>query len=128
MEKRHFSRVDYQVHAVITCDGETVEADVKNLSLKGMLVHSDRELPLGKKADISISLSNVSPPIVIQLKGEVVRSQTGELGFNFERIELDSFVHLRNIVSICKGDADSVMDEFIDFVAHAHPAEEPEKK
>ena len=128
MEQRHFSRVEYHVHAVITCDGETIQADVENLSLKGMLVRSDRQLPQGKKADITISLSDVSPLVVIQLKGEVVRSQEGELGFNFERIELDSFIHLRNIVSICKGDADSVMDEFIDFVANAHAADDPEKK
>ncbi len=127
MEKRHFSRVDYHVHAVITCDGDIIEADVENLSLKGMLVRSERQLPLGKRAGITISLSSVSPPIVIRLQGEVVRSQNRELGFNFERIELDSFVHLRNIVSICKGDADSVMDEFIDFVAHSHPPGEPGK-
>jgi len=128
MEKRHFSRVEYHVHAVISCDGETIQADVENLSLKGMLVHSDRQLPLGRMADITISLSDVSPPIVIRLKGEVVRSQNWELGFNFERIELDSFMHLRNIVAICKGDADSVMDEFIDFVAHAHPPGNPDKE
>lgn len=125
MEKRHFSRVDYHIHAVISCEGETIQADVENLSLKGMLVRSDRMLPHGKKAEITISLSSVSPAVEIHLNGLVVRSQDGELGFSFERIELDSFVHLRNIVALCKGDADSVMDEFIDFVgANVHGSDQ----
>jgi hypothetical protein len=121
MEKRHFSRVDYHIHAVISCDGEIIQADVENLSLKGMLVRSERMLPVGKQAGITIVLANSTPPVEIHLNGLVVRAQEGELGFTFDRIELDSFVHLRNIVSICTGDADSVMDEFIDFVgANAH--------
>jgi len=128
MEKRHFSRVDYHVHAVIVCDGETIQAEVENLSLKGVLVRSDSILPMGKEAEISITLSNVSPPVKINLVGQVVRAQEGELGFSFNRIELESFIHLRNIVSICKGDADSVMDEFIDFVgSNAHAADREEK-
>jgi hypothetical protein len=124
MEKRHFSRVDYHIHAVITCDGETFQSEVENLSLKGMLVRSERVLPQGKPVAITITLSSVTPPVEIHLNGLVVRAQGGELGFAFDRIELDSFVHLRNIVAICKGDADSVMDEFIEFVGtNAHTAD-----
>jgi hypothetical protein len=128
MEKRHFSRVEYHIHAVITCDGETIQAEVENLSLKGMLVRSDRVLPEGKPVAITITLSSVTPPVEIHLNGLVVRAHGGELGFAFDRIELDSFMHLRNIVAICTGDADSVMDEFIEFVGtKSHAAEKPDK-
>ena len=128
MEQRHFSRVDYHVHAVITCNGDSFPADVENLSLHGMLVKSERVLPVGSKVEITISLADADPTVEIHLNGIVVRSQEGELGFKFERIELDSFVHLRNIVSIAKGDADSVMDEFIDFVgSNVHAADDREK-
>lgn len=128
MEKRHFSRVDYHVHAVMTCDGETFTADVENLSLHGVLVRSGRAIPMGKQIEMTISLSGITPPVEIQLCGQLVRAQGDLLGIKFDRIDLDSFVHLRNIVSICKGDADSVMDEFMDFVgASLHASEEPAK-
>ncbi len=128
MEQRHFSRVDYHVHAVIACDGDSFPADVENLSLHGMLVKSERVLTVGSPVDITISLADADPPVAIHLNGVTVRAQEGELGFKFERIELDSFVHLRNIVSIAKGDADRVMDEFIDFVgANVHAADDRDK-
>ncbi|HZV81932.1 MAG TPA: PilZ domain-containing protein [Geobacteraceae bacterium] len=128
MEQRHFSRVVYHMHAVITCNGDSFSADVENLSLHGMLVRSERVLSCGKQVEITISLVDAVPPVEIHLNGVVVRSQEGELGFRFERIELDSFVHLRNIVSIAKGDADRVMDEFIDFVgANVHAADDRKK-
>lgn len=128
MEKRHFSRVDYHVHAEVTIDGATFPVDVENLSLRGMLARSERELPYGSLAGITISLPDVSPPIKIHLDAKVVRREGDEVGFAFERIELESFTHLRNIVSIYRGDADSVMDELAHFVEDkVHEEDEKEK-
>lgn len=116
MKQRQFSRVDYHVNAVITCDSDSFPATVKNISLHGVLVQCERIVDIGKLAEITISLVTADTPIEIRLNGVVVRSGDGELGLRFDKIELDSFVHLRNLVSIAKGDADGVMNEFIDFV------------
>lgn len=128
MEKRHFTRVDYHVHAEVTIDGTTFPVDVENLSLKGMLARSERDLPYGSLAGITISLPDVSPPLKICLDAKVVRREGDEVGFAFDRIELESFTHLRNIISIYNGDADSVMDEFAHFVEDkVHEEDERDK-
>ncbi len=116
MEKRQFSRVNYHVHVVVSCDGESFPADVENISLHGVLLRSGRHFPIGRQLELTLSLASVSPPVEIRICGETVRQDGELLAVRFYRIDLDSFVHLRNIVSICKGDADSVMSEFMDFV------------
>lgn len=121
MEKRQFSRVDYHVHVVVSFDGESFPADVENISLHGVLLRSGYHFPLGRQLELTLSLASTTPPVEIRICGESVRQEGNLLAVSFSKIDLDSFVHLRNIVSICKGDADSVMDEFMDFVgSRAH--------
>jgi hypothetical protein len=122
MIKRHFTRVEYHVAATISGAGSSFSSMVENLSLKGVLLRTDQRLPLGQPVDITISLLNSTPPVELHLKAVVVRSTEGELGCRFDKVDVDSFTHLRNIISYTKGDGDAVMDEFIEFVeenAHA---------
>jgi hypothetical protein len=118
MDNRRFTRVGFTINASITIEGTTFTAEVENLSLHGLFVKNDRHIPLGTRADIAISLTGIQPEIVIRLKSVAVRSVAEGTGFEFESVDVNSFIHLRNIVAYARGDQDAVMAEFAQFAEH----------
>src|SRR6266568_2540522 len=116
MEQRRFSRVDFVINALVKYDDTAFRGEVENLSLRGIFIKSDRVLEIGTPAEITIGLTSVEPEIVIQVDATVVRVEEGGIGFQFAKLDVDSFSHLRSIISYRQGDADSIMDEFVDFM------------
>ncbi len=116
MEKRRFSRVDFTVKALVASGDAAFRGEVDNLSLHGIFIRTDQRLPLGATAEITIGLADVEPEIVIHVSATVARHTPEGIGFEFGKIDVDSFTHLRSIISYRKGDADIVMDEFINYV------------
>ncbi len=124
MEKRQFSRVDFTVKALVAAGTTAFRGEVDNLSLHGIFIKTDQRLPLGTESVITIGLADVEPEIVIHVTATVARHTPEGIGFEFGKIDVDSFTHLRSIISYRKGDADIVMDEFINYVERKY-ADEP---
>ncbi len=124
MEKRRFSRVDFTVKALVAAGATAFRGEVDNLSLHGIFIKTDQRLPVGTEANITIGLADVEPEIVIHVAAAVARLTPEGIGFEFGKIDVDSFTHLRSIISYRKGDADIVMDEFINYVERKY-ADEP---
>ena len=116
MDKRRFTRIDFAINALVTCDDAAFRGAVENLSLHGIFINTDKNLPMGAKVAITICLTEMEPEIVINLSAKTVRIMDSGIGFEFEKMDIDSFTHLRSIISYRKGDADSVMNEFADYV------------
>ena len=116
MDKRRFTRVDFTINALVKYDETSFRGEVDNLSLHGIFIKTDRDVPLGTQADIIICLTEMQPEIVISLTAKAIRSVAGGVGFQFDRIDVESFSHLRSIISYRKGDADTIMNEFAEFV------------
>jgi hypothetical protein len=117
MEKRRFKRVLFRTEAMVQYGDKTFTGEVADLSLRGMFVKSPHEIPLGETVKAKIFLSGSTSELSIQVDGTIVRHQ-GENGFGiqFHEMDVDSFVHLRNIVIYNSGDAAQVMEEFMDFM------------
>jgi hypothetical protein len=124
MEKRRFTRVDFVINALVKYDATAFRGEVENLSLHGIFIKTDQRMPLDTTADITICLAELEPEILINLSAKAVRIDDGGIGFKFDRIDVDSFTHLRSIISYRKGDADSVMNEFTDFLEQS-PKDKP---
>lgn len=117
MEKqRRFTRVDFTVNALVKGEGTAFRGEVANLSLHGIFIKIDQHLPIGSPAEITICLTEVQPEVVIHVNAAVVRVEPDGLGFQFAKIDVDSFTHLRSIIAYQKGDGDAIMEEFIDYV------------
>jgi hypothetical protein len=67
----------------------------------------------GELLDITISLTGDTSSLSISVKGSVVRIDQDGVALEFEKIDLDSFVHLKNIVAYNDGDEKKIMEEFI---------------
>jgi Tfp pilus assembly protein PilZ len=118
MEKRELVRVAFDIEAIIKYEGRTFSGKVDNLSLKGMFIQTSEKFKLYDTIQITIHLAGETSDLEINLNGLIVRTTEQGIGIQFEKVDLDSFIHLRNIVAYNSGDEDKVMDEFCTFINH----------
>lgn len=114
MGTRKFSRVKFNVSAVIHCSGKQFRGEVGNLSMSGMFMETSEKLAIGDEVEIGIILSGTSPEICVNFNGRVCRIIEEGLGFSFEKIDLDSYTHLKNIIAYNIDDSEKVMEEIYD--------------
>jgi hypothetical protein len=111
MSTRRFSRVGFQVDATVRTADCTFHGEVLNLSMNGMFMATGEQLAPGTPVEISIVLTGTTPGITVAIGGSVSRSDGNGLGFTFEKTDLDSYTHLRNIVAHNSDDADKIMED-----------------
>ncbi|NLM46791.1 MAG: PilZ domain-containing protein [Firmicutes bacterium] len=113
MEKRRFTRVPFRTEVEITAGELKFKGEVKDLSLKGMCVLTEHLLEVGTPVDILLSLTGKQSNLVIMLQGKVLRKDTNSIAVYFDTVELDSFIHLKNIVAYNSTDPEKIMAEYI---------------
>jgi hypothetical protein len=97
--------------ATVKHAGRQFQGAVENLSMTGMFLVTDERLPVGKHVDITIVLTGTTPEIAVNFNGIVSRHTESGVGFTFEKMDLDSYTHLKNIIAYNIDDAEKVMDE-----------------
>lgn len=99
-EHRKFYRADFKTHGYILLkDGEQIPFELKNISLKGILVIlEDERLKKGEAYSLKIKL--MSSDIEIDTTSVLVHEDDGEKGFFFREIDLDSMIHLRRLLEL----------------------------
>ncbi len=78
--------------------------------MKGMFFHTRCEIADDEPVEITIPLSGSE--ISIHLKGKPVRRNEAGVAIQFSEIDLDSFTHLKNIVSYNSDNPDFIEDEY----------------
>jgi hypothetical protein len=116
MSTRQFSRVCFRIAATIRASGRQFQGKVENLSMRGMFLLTEERLAMDEPAEIKIVLSGTSPELVIDLNGIVSRISDNGIGFFFDKIDLDSYMHLKNIIAYNIDDAEKVMDEIYNSI------------
>lgn len=117
MEKRGFTRVSFRTEATVEFKDQTIRGEVENLSLKGMFLKTPEKMKKNEEVSIKILLSGTSSELFINVKGVVVRSESNGAGFQFNGMDLDSFIHLKNVIAYNEGDEGKIMDEFFRYMA-----------
>jgi hypothetical protein len=111
MSTRQFSRVNFRIAATIKTAERQFQGAVKNLSMRGMFLITEERLSVGDMVGITIVLIGSSPDISVSFEGKVCRVGENGLGFSFEKIDLDSYTHLKNIIVYNSDDAEKVIEE-----------------
>jgi len=115
-EKRSFTRIPFQSEAIVKCSQKTLVCDLENLSLNGLLLKTPEPISVNEPVELEILLSGSSSELSISLQGIVVRQAEEGVAVQFRKMDLDSFIHLKNVVSYnCGGQAD-VMEEFSRYI------------
>lgn len=111
MATRRFSRVAFRIEATVKTTGHLFTGNVENLSMNGMFLATGEVLPLDEQVEISMVLTGSDPEISLCFKARVCRLTDEGIGFRFEKIDLDSYTHLKNIIAYNIDDSEKVMEE-----------------
>ena len=121
MEKRANTRVLFNVKSIVKYDNKKIEGSVINLSMHGMLFQSPEEIPPEKLIDAEIFMEGTTSELRITVEGRVMRSDENGIAIAFKSVDIDSFIHLKNIVAYNIGDEDKIMKEFYDSLKKEQP-------
>lgn len=116
-ERREKTRVGFKTEVIIDT-GEskiTSEASSNDISLKGVFINTDQMVDIGTQCDIEILLTGSSSNLSMKMQGKVIRQEhsTG-IGIKFESIDLDSYLHLKNILMYNSGDVPGIEESEIE--------------
>ena len=111
--KRDFTRAVVGVEAEIIAANRLVHGLVGDVSLKGLFLICDEQLPEGTECIVHLLLGDSDAPhLCIETKGKVIRNLDNGIAVEFTEIGLDSYGHLKNLVSMNTADIDQVESEF----------------
>ncbi|MDD2899747.1 MAG: PilZ domain-containing protein [Desulfuromonadaceae bacterium] len=113
MSGRSFTRVNHSVVASIMYEGSTVTGKTDNLSIRGMFVKTDIDLPLNAPVHIKVNSSKNS---FFNFNANVVRKGVNGVGLQINSISANSFALLRDIVSEKSCDYDQIMSETYEMI------------
>ena len=116
MEKRRFSRIKFEEKCVVECGGHFSEARLLNVSLKGALIEFDGEIVFrnGDCCRLSFNLGN--PDFCLEFLVEVAHCSDRLAGVRFVDTDLNTMIHLRNLLEARTGDP-MLMQRELDFPA-----------
>jgi hypothetical protein len=114
-EQRRFTRTAFAADAVVRCGKTVVSGSIHDISLKGLYIQVDGQLPVQKQVYVTLQLQDANL-LRVKLKGRIVRQDAGGAGVEFDPMNFDTFMQLKQIVSLMTGDENQVISEFVDFV------------
>ncbi len=99
-DKRQDVRVTFRTTAKLSFpDGRTFdECETTDVSVGGVFVRGVKGVDCGDKCQVEFHLSGRTSSLVLELAGEIVRTQDVGVALQFFEVDEDSFFHLRNIV------------------------------
>ena len=96
MGARSFTRVSYLAGATIRYGNEIVECKTDNLSLRGMYLKTERDIPLNLPVQVTVYHTGKSS---LKFNASVVRKESNGIGLQIDNMQVDSFALLRDIVA-----------------------------
>jgi PilZ domain len=110
-KKRRFSRLPLKKQCILTSQGDSGHATLVDISLKGALLEcdGDRTLPVGSTYFLTITL--IPSEINLDFKVAVIHVDGNLVGVRFDRMELETMVHLRALLEANTGDPDRIRNE-----------------
>ena len=112
MDDREKSRVVFHVNASVKHNDTTINGEVENLSINGMLIKTSEKIQVDKEVEVIIYLSGTTSELSLIINGIVARSDDRGIAVKFVQIEFDSYVHLKSIIEFNKMDENKIIREF----------------
>ncbi len=124
-DKREFTRVAVDIAAEVQRPGgQSVMGVVEVISMNGLMISAEENLPDGLHCQIKLILRGGITPMAFDVLAEVVRyDKPNKIAFSFTQIPVESYSHLKNIVLANASESDVVEDEF-----ESHIGIRPKKK
>jgi len=109
---RACTRVMFSTRAEVDVNGKTIDGIVQDISMGGLLLHTDASVDVGDACEARIFLGD-DDPMVMHALGFVARCDTQGFAVSFSGFYCDSESHLRQVVLMnadSKRDVEAEMD------------------
>ena len=116
MEKRSFTRILFQTKAIVRAKETTVIGVVENLSLAGIFLKTPEKLRLNRVVKIELLFTGTSSQLSILLDGKIMRHEKLGMAIQFRNVDIDAFIHLKNLISYNTNQMGKVEEEFQAFI------------
>jgi len=109
-DKRKKQRVDFKTKITLKTDQSelNIEGSSKDLSLKGIFIHTNEDIALNTKCDIEIYLTGMTEKFVLNMQGITIRQEDNGIAVEFISMDLDSYTHLKNILRYNTANPDDI--------------------
>lgn len=117
-DNRRFSRVPFDAPVYFDFEGNHFEGEIIDISLKGVLIQLPQPHVLtavGQQVNLHIGESD--SPIPIRMIANCVHIDGNLMGFDCQKIDLDSATFLRRLLEVNLGSDSQVNDELAALVA-----------
>ncbi|MEN8190231.1 MAG: PilZ domain-containing protein [Thermodesulfobacteriota bacterium] len=114
-ERRQKKRVRFKTGVVLKTEWNEFSADAhsRDISLDGIFIQTDAPLEIGQFCELDITLSGTSSKLQLTVKGRVVRREDQGIAIKFTEFDIDSYIHLKNLVLYNIQAPDSVGDDLL---------------
>jgi len=103
-ESRKFQRTQFEVSGVVFQSGNVLDFGVKNISLKGALIHCPEAEKLDFKNPVELAIQLTHSEIQIKAEALIVhhevRDEMKYQGCKFISIDPESMIHLRRLLEL----------------------------
>ncbi|HAS6388134.1 TPA: PilZ domain-containing protein [Vibrio vulnificus] len=103
-ERRRFSRIMYQVPAVVKQGQYVLHTTIQDLSLHGLLLRTDSMHTLRNNDTVLVDFTLSDSDIDISLEADVVGFDQQTIRLKITHIDIDSISHLKRLVELNVGD------------------------
>lgn len=117
MNNRHFTRVKYSVGASISYGNEVLFCNTDNVSLRGIYLKTDHEIPLN--IPVHVTVYNANQPS-LRVNARVVRKENNGVGLKINYLDVNSFVQLRKIITEFSNDPGAITQETFKMLKCIH--------
>ncbi len=99
MDQREYPRVTLQSEASIRHGKRDFKGMLANLSLTGIYVRTQKQIPVGDVAEVTFYDTVSNGKTAVKVSASVVRTDDGGIAFKLRQMDVDSFIHLHLIVA-----------------------------
>ena len=107
-------RVEFDAEVWVTLPGQAPIYSIShNISLNGIYLElADLSFYVeNKECEVGLKLPASSPPIVLKMKGKMIRCDSEGIGIQFTEMDDNSFLHLKQLVLFNAPDYNAAIDQ-----------------
>lgn len=116
MEKRHFTRTDFETVGAFRVGARRVSFVLIDVSLKGALVSPEDPAAIRPGLSGVVEIRLPGSEVTITAEGTCVHEEADHRGFRFNSIDAESMTHLRRLLELNTGRGDGITSE-LSFLA-----------
>jgi hypothetical protein len=109
-ERRQRIRVPFQAQIRVRAGTRELKVDgnSRDFSLKGVFIRTDERIAPETPCHVQVLLSGTAKGLVLNMEGHVVRQEEHGMAVCFDTMDLDSYMHLKNVVRYNSEDPDAI--------------------